>query len=130
MACPYAVLVWHKATVAASFGVVIFKIGFAEKGLPENRCQASAKDSAHQKLAAVLENVHAYYSQFMPLVDTAIKESLAPIEKRLEVGPPRITSSGASNSAMPMPQLKNLTIRNVRWQPIPSTCCMECCRTL
>ena len=50
------------------------------------RCQASAKGSPYQKLAAVLENVHAYYNQFLPLVETAIKENLAPIEKRLEVG--------------------------------------------
>lgn len=33
----------------------------------------------------MLENVHAYYSQFLPLVNKGIKEGLAPIEKRLEV---------------------------------------------
>jgi hypothetical protein len=50
------------------------------------RCQAAAKGSLAQKLAALLENVHSYYGQFLPLVDKAIKDSLAPIEKRLEVG--------------------------------------------
>lgn len=50
-----------------------------------HRCQAAAKGSAVQTLVAILENVHAYYNQFSPLVDKAIKDSLAPIEKRLEV---------------------------------------------
>ncbi|EIE25917.1 hypothetical protein COCSUDRAFT_12734, partial [Coccomyxa subellipsoidea C-169] len=42
------------------------------------------RHAAVQTLVAILENVHAYYNQFSPLVDKAIKDSLAPIEKRLE----------------------------------------------
>ena len=37
-------------------------------------------------LQAVLANVHAYYAQFLPAVQQAVTDGLAPIEKRLKVG--------------------------------------------
>lgn len=41
--------------------------------------------SAELRVAAVLDNVHAYYRQFVPLVEASIKESLVPVEKALKV---------------------------------------------
>lgn len=54
---------------------------------------ASSAESAHgtapdqARLEAVLTNVHAYYRQFLPVVDAAIQAGLAPVEKRLKVRP-------------------------------------------
>ena len=36
-------------------------------------------------LAAVMQNIHTYYSQFQHLVQASLQKGLAPIEKHLKV---------------------------------------------
>ena len=42
-------------------------------------------------IAATLYNTHRYYGQFQPTVQKAITDSLAELEKQLEVGPCLLT---------------------------------------
>ena len=46
---------------------------------------AGSAPQSERALEAVLHNVHTYYAQFLPVVQQAIQEGLAPIEKRLKV---------------------------------------------
>ena len=49
------------------------------------RCQALHDEHSVGTLAAVMQNIHIYYSQFQHLVQDSLQKSLAPIEKHLKV---------------------------------------------
>ena len=73
---------------AASHGMTLYAMIVStavHKADSNCRCQALYAGSQAAALAAVMENIHTYYKQFLHLVQERLRKELAPIEKHLKV---------------------------------------------